>query len=49
MMLLPDTAPRADVWTKDVAPHIKKGAVLSFSHGFNIHFKTIVPPEPFWM
>jgi ketol-acid reductoisomerase len=44
MMLLPDTA-QADVWTKEVAPHIKKGAVLGFSHGFNIHFKTIVPPE----
>ena len=43
MMLLPDTA-QAEVWEKEVAPHIKQGAVLSFSHGFNIHFKTIVPP-----
>jgi ketol-acid reductoisomerase len=43
MMLLPDTA-QAEVWEKEVAPNIKKGAVLSFSHGFNIHFKTIVPP-----
>ena len=43
MMLLPDTA-QAKVWEEDVAPNIKKGAVLSFSHGFNIHFKTILPP-----
>lgn len=43
MILLPDTA-QAAVWEKEVAPNIKPGAVLSFSHGFNIHFKTIVPP-----
>src|ERR1051326_5985821 len=44
MILSPDTA-QAAVWEKEVAPNIKKGAVLSFSHGFNIHFKTIVPPS----
>src|SRR5471032_2304446 len=43
MILLPDTA-QAQVWQDEVAPAIKKGAVLGFSHGFNIHFKTIVPP-----
>jgi ketol-acid reductoisomerase len=43
-ILLPDTA-QADVWEKEVAPNIKSGAVLGFSHGFNIHFKTIVPPS----
>src|SRR5579864_2678921 len=43
-MLLPDTA-QAQVWEQDVLPNIKKGAVLGFSHGFNIHFKTIVPPS----
>jgi len=43
MILHPDTA-QAEVWEKEVAPYIKKGAVLSFSHGFNIHFKTITPP-----
>ena len=42
MMLMPDTA-QAQVWAEQVASHIKPGAVLSFSHGFNIHFKTIVP------
>src|SRR5215469_16076285 len=44
MILLPDTA-QADVWKNEVEPHIKPGAVLSFSHGFNIHFKTITPPS----
>jgi len=43
-ILLPDTA-QADVWEKEVLPTIKKGAVLGFSHGFNIHFKTITPPS----
>ncbi|MFA5976087.1 MAG: ketol-acid reductoisomerase [Elusimicrobiota bacterium] len=43
-MLLPDTA-QAQVWQDEVAPNIKKGAALGFSHGFNIHFKTIVPPS----
>jgi len=42
-ILLPDTA-QAEVWEKEVLPNIKKGAVVGFAHGFNIHFKTIVPP-----
>ncbi len=43
-ILLPDTA-QAEVWEKEIAPNIKKGAALGFSHGFNIHFKTILPPS----
>jgi ketol-acid reductoisomerase len=43
-VLLPDTA-QAEVWEKEVLPNIKKGAALCFSHGFNIHFKTIIPPS----
>jgi len=43
-MLLPDTA-QAELWNQVVSANIKKGAVLGFSHGFNIHFKTIVPPS----
>src|SRR5690349_19085396 len=42
-ILLPDTA-QAQVWEEEIQPNIKKGAVLGFSHGFNIHFKTIKPP-----
>ena len=42
-VLLPDTS-QAQVWQEEILPQIKKGAALGFSHGFNIHFKTIVPP-----
>jgi len=44
MMLVPDTAqPR--VYAECVAPHLGPGDKLAFAHGFNIHFKTIVPPK----
>ncbi len=33
------------VYEKDVAPHLTKGKTLLFSHGFAIHFKTVVPPK----
>jgi ketol-acid reductoisomerase len=41
---LPDTKQPA-AYEKDIAPHLKKGKTLLFSHGFSIHFKTIVPPK----
>jgi len=41
---LPDTKqPKA--YLKDIAPNLAKGKTLLFSHGFSIHFKTIVPPK----
>ena len=41
---LPDTKqPKA--YVKDIAPNISPGKTLLFSHGFSIHFKTIVPPK----
>lgn len=42
--LLPDET-QGPVWRSDVAPNLKKGVVLSFSHGFNIRFGQIVPPK----
>ncbi len=33
------------VYSKFVAPHMKKGKALVFSHGFNIHFHQIIPPS----
>ena len=33
------------VYNKDIAPNLTKGKTLLFSHGFAIHFKTIVPPK----
>src|SRR5215471_21046270 len=41
---LPDTK-QARVYEKDIAPNLGKGKTLLFSHGFSIHFKTIVPPK----
>jgi ketol-acid reductoisomerase len=34
-----------EIYEKSVLPHLKKGKALAFSHGFNIHFKQIVPPK----
>ena len=36
---------QAKLYETDVKPNLKEGKVLVFSHGFNIHFKQIVPPE----
>ncbi len=44
MMLVPDEL-AADIYNKQVAPYMTEGKTLAFAHGFNIHFKTIVPPE----
>jgi ketol-acid reductoisomerase len=41
---LPDTK-QARVYEKDIAPNLRAGKTLLFSHGFSIHFKTIVPPK----
>ena len=42
MILLPDeTAPQ--VYRDDIEPNIKKGAVLAFAHGFNVHYNQIGP------
>ncbi len=36
---------QADIYRQSVAPYLTKGKALAFSHGFNIHFKQIVPPK----
>ncbi|MEY2465887.1 MAG: ketol-acid reductoisomerase [Verrucomicrobiota bacterium] len=41
---VPDTK-QAAVYEKDIKPNLTKGKTLLFSHGFSIHFKTIVPPK----
>jgi len=41
---LPDTK-QAKVYENDIAPNLARGKTLLFSHGFSIHFKTIVPPK----
>ena len=44
MILLPDEF-IADVYNKQIAPHIKEGAALAFAHGFNVHYAQVVPRE----
>ncbi len=44
VMLLPDTS-QAEVYRKEVLPHLGPGKSLVFAHGFTIHYKTIVPPD----
>src|SRR6266700_3378604 len=41
---LPDTKQPA-AYERDIAPNLSKGKSLMFSHGFAIHFKTVVPPK----
>ena len=43
MMLVPDEK-QADIYKEVVAPNLKPGNVLAFAHGFNIHYRQIVPP-----
>jgi ketol-acid reductoisomerase len=43
MTLLPDEL-QGDAYEKEIKPGLKNGNYLAFGHGFNIHFKRIVPP-----
>lgn len=42
-ILLPDEI-QARIYREQIAPYLKEGNALMFSHGFNIHFDQIVPP-----
>ncbi|MSU42151.1 MAG: ketol-acid reductoisomerase [Pedosphaera sp.] len=44
MVAIPDTK-QAAVYASDIAPNLTKGKSLLFSHGFSIHFKTVLPPK----
>lgn len=43
MILLPDERQK-DVYDNEIAPYLREGQALAFAHGFNIHYKQIVPP-----
>jgi len=43
-ILLPDEI-QAKVYENDIKPGLEAGNALMFSHGFNIRFKNIVPPQ----
>jgi len=44
VMLVPDQA-QPKVYENEIKQHLREGKALVFSHGFNIHFHQIVPPE----
>src|SRR5438477_6141044 len=44
IITLPDEV-QPEVYDKSIAPHLKAGKTLGVTHGFNVHFKTIVPPK----
>lgn len=43
MVLLPDEL-QGEAYEKEVKPGLRDGKYLAFGHGFNIHFKRILPP-----
>jgi len=43
-LLIPDEI-QSKVYKNDIEPNLEEGNALVFSHGFNIHFGQIVPPE----
>lgn len=44
MVLVPDQV-QAAVYKESIEPNLEAGNVLMFAHGFNIHFKQIMPPK----
>ena len=44
MVLIPDHS-QAEVYRESILPHLLPGKTLMFAHGFNIHYKTIQPPD----
>lgn len=43
-ILLPDEI-QPDTYKNEIETHLTEGKALFFAHGFNIHFKQIVPPD----
>ena len=44
MILLPDEL-QGEAYEKEIRPGLKDGKYLAFGHGFNIHFKKVLPPK----
>ncbi|ASQ90815.1 ketol-acid reductoisomerase [Prosthecochloris sp. GSB1] len=44
MILLPDQYQKT-IYEEEIRPNLAEGDTLAFAHGFNIHYKQIVPPE----
>ena len=43
-ILMPDETQKS-VYESQIKPHLKDGKTLCFSHGFNIHFGQVMPPN----
>ncbi len=43
-LLIPDEVQR-QVYDETISKHLRPGQALDFAHGYNIHFKLIVPPK----
>lgn len=43
-ILLPDEV-QGDLYRSEIKPNLEKGNLLLCSHGFNIHFGQVIPPE----
>jgi ketol-acid reductoisomerase len=44
IVTLPDEV-QPEVYNQSIAPNLKAGKAFGATHGFNVHFKTIVPPK----
>ncbi len=44
LITLPDEV-QPKVYEEKIRPHLRDGQTLCFTHGFNIHYKTIIPPS----
>ncbi|STQ86034.1 ketol-acid reductoisomerase [Helicobacter muridarum] len=44
MILIPDEL-QADVFERDIRPHLSEDKIIAFGHGFNIHFGQIKAPK----
>ncbi len=44
MILAPDMAQKK-LYEEEIGPNVSEGKVLAFAHGFNIHYKLVVPPK----
>ena len=45
IMVLVNDEKQARLYKESIEPNLTKGKTLAFAHGFNIHFKCIIPPE----
>lgn len=44
LMLIPDPQ-QPQVFRSEIEPNLRAGKTLNFAHGYNIHFKDVVPPK----